>query len=54
MNSRVRISTDSSVALGIAKRRGLGKARHVELNQLWTQDKVSNSELEVRITKLTR
>ena len=36
---RIRASTDSSAAVGISKRRGLGKVRHLELNQLWLQDK---------------
>ena len=48
---RARTSTDSSVALGISKRRGLGKVRHIELNQLWIQDKVISGEIEVRKVK---
>ena len=44
----VRISSDSSAALGISRRRGLGKVRHIELNQLWLQEKVSMQEVEVR------
>ena len=36
----IRISTDASAAKGIASRRGLGKVKHIELNQLWMQDKV--------------
>ena len=31
---RVRTSTDSTAASGIANRRGLGKVRHIEVNQL--------------------
>ena len=45
---RVRTSTDSTAASGIANRRGLGKVRHIEVNQLWLQDKVNNKEVEVR------
>ena len=45
---RVRVSTDASAAKGIANRRGLGKIRHIEIHQLWVQDKVANKELEVR------
>ena len=33
--------TDSSAAKGISSRRGLGKLRHVELNELWLQDQVA-------------
>ena len=48
---RVRTSTDSSAAMGISKRRGLGKTRHIELNQLWLQEKVNNIEIEMRKMK---
>ena len=37
----INISTDSSAAKGIASRRGLGKMRHIEVNQLWLQDKIA-------------
>ena len=49
----VRIMTDSSAALGISKRRGLGKVRHIELNQLWLQDKVSTGDIDIRKVKGT-
>ena len=48
---RVRTSTDSSAAMGGSKRRGLGKVRHIELNQLWLQEKVNNKEIEMRRVK---
>ena len=31
-----------------ASRRGLGKIRHIEVHQLWVQDKVASGEVEVR------
>ena len=31
---------DASAAVGIACRRGLGKVRHIELDQLWLQNQV--------------
>ena len=37
--------------MGISKRRGLGKVRHIELNQLWLQEKVNNKEIEIRKVK---
>ena len=46
--SGIRVSTDASAAKGIASRRGLGKMRHIEVHQLWVQDKVANGELEVQ------
>ena len=45
---RIRLSTDASAAKGIASRRGLGKIRHIEVNQLWLQDKVAEGIIEVR------
>ena len=44
----IRVSTDASAAKVIASRRGLGKVRHIEVHQLWVQDKVASGEVEVR------
>ena len=41
------VYTDSSAAKGISSRRGLGKVRHVELNQLWLQDQVARGKIRV-------
>ena len=48
---RVRTSTDSTASSGIANRRGLGNVRHIEVNQLWLQDKVNSKEVEIRKVK---
>ena len=42
------VCTDSSAAKGMASRKGLGKVRHVEVNQLWVQEKVGSGEVELR------
>jgi hypothetical protein len=34
-------------ARGIACRRGLGRVRHIEVNQLWIQDRVINRDIEI-------
>ena len=39
------VSTDSSAAKGIANRRGLGKVRHIELSELWVQDRVARGQM---------
>ena len=44
---RIRLKTDASVAKSIGNRKGLGKQRHIEVNQLWLQDKVRKGEIEV-------
>ena len=45
---RIRVSTDASAAKGIASRRGLGKVRHIEVHQLWVQERVANGDIEIR------
>jgi hypothetical protein len=47
----VRLRTDASAAKGIASRRGLGKIRHIEVQQLWLQEKVNRGEIEVMKVK---
>ena len=44
----ITLFTDSSAAKGISSRRGLGKVRHIELNQLWLQDQVARGKISVR------
>ena len=47
----ITLYTDSSAAKGISSRRGLGKVRHIELNQLWLQDQVARGKVNVRKIK---
>ena len=48
---KIRLRTDASAAKGIASRRGLGKIRHLEVHQLWLQEKVNKGEIEVMKVK---
>ena len=48
---RLRIKTDASVAKSLASRRGLGGIRHIEVNQLWLQEKVNEGTIEVEKVK---
>ncbi len=48
VKARIRVSTDASAAKGIASRRGLGKVRHIEVHQLWVQEKVISGEVDIR------
>ena len=45
------VNTDASAALGMVRRRGVGKVRHIEVKELWIQDKVHSGEIEVRKAK---
>ena len=47
----VRLWTDSSAALGIAKSSGLGRIRHLDTHTLWLQEKVRTKAVEVRKIK---
>ena len=46
----IEVKTDASAAIGIASRIGLGKIRHIEVSQLWLQEKVRTGK--VIITKV--
>ena len=41
------IKSDASAAIGIANRIGIGKVRHIEVNQVWLQEKVSKKEITI-------
>ena len=43
------MKSDASAAIGIANRIGIGKVRHIEVNQLWLQDKVSKKEITIKV-----
>mgnify|MGYP000370569663 FL=1 len=42
-----RVYIDSSAALGIAKRTGLGKTRHIAAHLLWVQERLRNKDFEL-------
>ena len=44
----IELCVDASAAVGIASRRGLGKQRHIELNELWLQDQVARGRVAIR------
>ena len=46
VGGEILLRTDASAAKGIAPRKGLGKERHIEVNQLWVQDKVESGETQ--------
>ena len=48
LETPVRVWTDSSAAIGISTRSGLGKFRHLDVHTLWVQEKVRTGAIEVR------
>ena len=47
MDMGIRLKTDATAAIGIVNGVGVGKVRHIEVNQLWVQEKVSNGEITI-------
>ena len=43
--------TDSSAAMGMVARKGMGRVRHVEVSELWIQDAVKSKMLTVNKVK---
>ena len=41
------VMSDASAAIGIVHRKGLGKIRHIEVQDLWLQEKVAQEKLAV-------
>jgi len=45
MENPIELKSDASAAIGISNRIGSGKIRHIEVTQLWLQEKVSSGEI---------
>ena len=43
----IRVHTDATAALGICRRRGLGKIRHLDVTDLWCQEKVRDGTVQL-------
>ena len=43
----LRVHSDAAAAIGIARRRGLGRVRHLDVEDLWIQDKLREKALEL-------
>ena len=43
----IEVKSDASAAIGIAQRRATVKVRHIEVNQLWLQEKVANGAVKI-------
>ena len=47
IKASVKVRSDSSAAIGISNRLGLGTMRHLSVRHLWVQDKVKNKEIQL-------
>ena len=45
---QIRLHTDANAAIGIASRRGLGKVRHIQAQELWLQEEVRHGRVDIR------
>ena len=45
---KIRLSSGATAAIGIARRKGLGKVRHLDCTDLWIQDKVRSKVIDLR------
>ena len=43
--TQVRVHSDACAAIGIARRRGLGRIRHLDVEDLWVQTKVRDGSV---------
>ena len=43
----VQVNTDSSAAKSITSRKGAGRVRHIEVRELWVQERVARGELKI-------
>ena len=48
MGAQLRVWTDSSAAIGICNRQGLGKLRHLDTHTLWIQQAVRTGRVDLR------
>ena len=47
LDLKLRLHSDSTAAIGVCRRRGLGKIRHLAVADLWLQDKVRSGDISV-------
>ena len=47
----IHLYTDSSAAMGMVARKGMGTVRHIEVGELWIQDAVRNNVITVNMVK---
>ena len=43
----IKVFTDATTGKAMATRRGLGKVRHIAVNELWIQEKIHNGDIRV-------
>ena len=49
----IKLRCDAGAAVGIVMRRGLGKLRHIDVTQLWLQEKVASGKIKIMKVRTT-
>ena len=44
---RITLHSDATAAIGIARRKGLGKIRHLDVTDLWIQDTIRSKQIKL-------
>ena len=44
---KLRVHSDATAAIGIARRRGMGKIRHLDCSDLWVQEKIRSAKIDL-------
>ncbi len=47
LDTTLKLHTDASATIGIVRRRGLGKLRHLNVQYLWLQDRADSGDIDV-------
>ena len=47
IEAEIHIHSDASAAIGMTRRRGVGKVRHIEVKELWVQDMVQSGKVYI-------
>ena len=47
LDVKLRLHSDSSAAIGICRRRGLGRVRHLAVADVWLQDRLRTGDFEI-------
>ena len=47
LTTSVPLSTDASATKAMTQRQGVGRTKHIEIQHLWVQEKVSNGMMEI-------
>ena len=45
---QINVWSDATAAIGIARRKGLGKIRHLDCTDLWVQDKIRSRQIALQ------